>query len=108
MRGQGDLALAPARGGARKDSGHNLTPTEQKQALKALRERWERTHNAHMKRYGFERAAVIANKIGTAIQTHTVEDCIKIGNKWHYFNLLFHDKITREEIEKIFKELGYE
>lgn len=28
-------AKFPARGGARKDSGHNLTPTEQKQVLKA-------------------------------------------------------------------------
>lgn len=51
-------AKFPARGGARKDSGHNLTPTEQKQALKALRERWERTHNAHMKRYGFEQGFI--------------------------------------------------
>lgn len=51
-------AKFPERGGARKDSGHNLTPTEQKQALKALRQRWENTHNAHMKRYGFERGFI--------------------------------------------------
>lgn len=51
-------AKFPARGGARKDSGHNLTPTEQKQALKVLRERWERTHNAHMKRHGFEQGFI--------------------------------------------------
>ncbi|PAP04265.1 mobilization protein, partial [Salmonella enterica subsp. enterica serovar Kentucky] len=51
-------AKFPARGGARKDSGHNLTPTEQNQALIALRERWERTHNAHMKRYGFEQGFI--------------------------------------------------
>lgn len=51
-------AKFPARGGARKDSGHNLTPTEQKQALKALRERWECMHNAHMKRYGFEQGFI--------------------------------------------------
>ncbi|HHL3368352.1 TPA: MobA/MobL family protein [Klebsiella pneumoniae] len=58
-------AKFPARGGARKDSGHNLTPTEQKQALKALRERWERTHNAHMKRYGFEQGFIDSRSLKT-------------------------------------------
>lgn len=51
-------AKCPERGGARKDSGHNLTPTEQKQALKALRQRWEDKHNAHMQRHGFERGFI--------------------------------------------------
>ncbi|MFM4186814.1 MobA/MobL family protein, partial [Klebsiella quasipneumoniae subsp. similipneumoniae] len=51
-------AKFPARGGARKDSGHNLTPTEQKQALNALRERWERTHTAQKKPYGSEQGII--------------------------------------------------
>ncbi|EAQ7674214.1 MobA/MobL family protein [Salmonella enterica] len=45
-------AKYPERGGARKDSGHNLTPTQQKQELKALRQRWEAKHNDHMQRHG--------------------------------------------------------
>lgn len=51
-------AKFPERGGARKDSGHNLTPTEQKQALKDLRQRWENTHNSHMQRHGFEQGFI--------------------------------------------------
>ena len=51
-------AKFPEHGGARKDSGHNLTPTEQKQALKDLRQRWENTHNSHMQRHGFEQGFI--------------------------------------------------
>lgn len=51
-------AKFPERGGARKDSGHNLTPTEQKQALRDLRQRWENTHNSHMQRHGFEQGFI--------------------------------------------------
>lgn len=45
-------AKFPERGGARKDSGHHLTPTEQREELKGLRERWEKKHNEHMQRHG--------------------------------------------------------
>lgn len=44
-------AKFPERGGAKKDS-PSITPTQAKQDLKELRQRWEAKHNEHMQRHG--------------------------------------------------------
>lgn len=41
----------PERGGAKKHRSGE-TPTERKEALQAMRERWEQLHNAHLEKYG--------------------------------------------------------
>lgn len=51
-------AKYPERGGARKDSGHSLTLTEQREALVDLRERWADTHNRYVENVGIEQARI--------------------------------------------------
>ncbi|MDO5654374.1 MAG: MobA/MobL family protein [Brachymonas sp.] len=47
----------PERGGAKKHRSGE-TPTERKEALKAMRERWESLHNAHLAQHGHQSAAI--------------------------------------------------
>lgn len=61
-----------------------------------------------IKRYGYERATEISFKIAPSFKDMSLEDLIKVGNKWHYANLLFNGKITNEEFKNSLEELGYE
>lgn len=45
-------AKFPERGGAKKHRSGE-TPTERKEALKAMRDRWEQLHNAHLEKHGY-------------------------------------------------------
>ena len=59
-------------------------------------------------KYGEDRAKVIISKVGGSLDQMSYSDLVKVGEKWHWANLLFNDKVSSEEFSKAFHDLGYE
>ena len=53
-------------------------------------------------KYGEERAMIICKKIAPVVKDYGLFEMIKVGEKWHYTNLLFNGKISNEEFAKGF------
>ena len=64
--------------------------------------------NYFFKKYGEARTEVILHKIAPGFDKMTEETLIKVGEKWHWFNLMMKQKCTFEECHKALKEMGYE
>ncbi len=60
------------------------------------------------RKYGFERAKIIIRKIAPAFLKESEASLIKVGEKWHWFNLMMTDKCTQEEAHKALIEMGYD
>lgn len=73
-----------------------------------MQDKINRIINYFVRKYGFERATIIATKIAPSIKTMSEDDMIKVGEKWHWANLLFNEKCTNEEFRKALTEMGYE
>lgn len=70
-------------------------------------EKADKVTNYFVNKYGLERAEIIIRKIAPSINTMSVDDMIKVGEKWHWFNLMMNGKCSYEECHKALTELGY-